>query len=416
MSFWSIFGNSSLAPPVVASLLRTVSVTGSSPGGMTVIAFGSTFPAVPFLTAVTVTSAKEGTIWRPTRPARGTVTDLFVVNFVPFGVLTTLPAGIVLVAVKSTLRNVTVPVAAVSSIRLPAVGNVSVISTGTSRRTAGTTALAVSTADASGLAVTVSGMGPIASCRGVTVISAAGRMKRAPMATTSSASTTAAAPTRTGVSTDMRPTAARAGRRPSVPRSVRGSGAGPGAEPVAPRAADPAPRTAPAGPATASAAPAAAPAAPAPPATAPAAAAGVGQTLAWVSSAAAARRARRLVLGGSGRLSPVGSTGATVGMTAGITASPASSAAAGGPARADSYSGTVANTGSPADAASARVAGSPATIDSLRLLMTASRDSSRKFIRDVEIREPYGTTRATLVESEERIREAADVISSSTSR
>ena len=58
------------------------------------------------------------------------------------------------------------------------------------------------------------------------------------------------------------------------------------------------------------------------------------------------------------------------------------------PAIAASHSATLANTGRPADAASARVAGSVATIDSRRLLTTASRDRRRKFIRDVAIREP----------------------------
>jgi hypothetical protein len=86
------------------------------------------------------------------------------------------------------------------------------------------------------------------------------------------------------------------------------------------------------------------------------------------------------------------------------------------PPRASSYSPTDAKTGNPADAASARVAASAATIDSRRLLTIASRDSSRKFIRDVAIRDPYGTTSATFVDVADRIRVAADVISSSTSR
>ena len=86
------------------------------------------------------------------------------------------------------------------------------------------------------------------------------------------------------------------------------------------------------------------------------------------------------------------------------------------PPAAASYSATDANTGNPADAARARVAASDATIDSRRLLTTASRDSSRKFIREVAIRDPYGITRATFVASELRIRAAAEVISSSTSR
>ena len=98
---------------------------------------------------------------------------------------------------------------------------------------------------------------------------------------------------------------------------------------------------------------------------------------------------------------------------AAASTAPASSA---GRAIAASYSGTVPKTGSPADAASERAAASPETIDSRRLLTTASRESSRKFIRDVAIRDPYGTTSATFVPGAFRIRDAADVISSSTSR
>ena len=81
-----------------------------------------------------------------------------------------------------------------------------------------------------------------------------------------------------------------------------------------------------------------------------------------------------------------------------------------------SYSATDAKTGSPADAASARVAGSPATIDSRLSWVSASRASSRKLIRDVATREPYGRTTAIRAASEPRMRAAADVISSSTSR
>ena len=58
------------------------------------------------------------------------------------------------------------------------------------------------------------------------------------------------------------------------------------------------------------------------------------------------------------------------------------------PAATASHSATLAKTGRPAEAASARVAGSVETIDRRRLLTTASRDRRRKFIRDVAIREP----------------------------
>ena len=46
----------------------------------------------------------------------------------------------------------------------------------------------------------------------------------------------------------------------------------------------------------------------------------------------------------------------------------------------------------------------------------ASRASSRKLIRDVATREPYGSTIATRRDSASRMRAAAEVISSSTSR
>ena len=81
-----------------------------------------------------------------------------------------------------------------------------------------------------------------------------------------------------------------------------------------------------------------------------------------------------------------------------------------------SYSATEANTGNPADAASARVAASAATIESRFSWVSASRDSSRKLMRDVATREPYGSTTATRRPSADRMRAAADVISSSISR
>ena len=81
-----------------------------------------------------------------------------------------------------------------------------------------------------------------------------------------------------------------------------------------------------------------------------------------------------------------------------------------------SYSPTEANTGRPADAASARAAASLATIERRFSWVRASRASSRKLIREVATREPCGRTTATRRPSTERIRAAADVISSSMSR
>ena len=86
------------------------------------------------------------------------------------------------------------------------------------------------------------------------------------------------------------------------------------------------------------------------------------------------------------------------------------------PSSDDSYSATVEKTGNPADAASARVAGSAATTERILPFVIASRASSRKLIRDVATREPYGNTTATRVASAARMRAAAEVISSSTSR
>jgi hypothetical protein len=100
----------------------------------------------------------------------------------------------------------------------------------------------------------------------------------------------------------------------------------------------------------------------------------------------------------------------------GVAEAPSDDDASDVPPAASSHSATLAKTGRPADAARARVAGSVATIDRRRLLTSASRDRRRKFIRDVAIREPYGTTSATFVASDPRMRAAAEVISSSTSR
>ena len=100
--------------------------------------------------------------------------------------------------------------------------------------------------------------------------------------------------------------------------------------------------------------------------------------------------------GGSG-----GAAGATVGSTmAAAAAAPAAGPATTGgssstPSSVDSYSATELKTGRPAEAASARVAGSAATIDTRLSWVRASRDSSRKLIRDVATREPYGRTTAS---------------------
>ena len=114
----------------------------------------------------------------------------------------------------------------------------------------------------------------------------------------------------------------------------------------------------------------------------------------------------------SGRL---GAAATTLAATTG-TAVAGRGSSSSAPAVADSYSATEAKTASPAEAARARVAGSPVTIDSRLSWVSASRDRSRKLIRDVATREPYGSTTAIRAASEARMRAAADVISSSTSR
>ncbi len=153
----------------------------------------------------------------------------------------------------------------------------------------------------------------------------------------------------------------------------------------------------------ASAAPAAPPVETAPtaadPATAPPAA------------AVAAPAFRRERLAGAPSVDACGSTTAGDGPT-----DDGGPTTAGGGAVAASNSATVAWTGSPADAAIARAAGSAATIDRTRFRSSASRASSRKLIRDVARREPGGRTSATFVSVAFRIRAAALVISSSTSR
>ena len=115
---------------------------------------------------------------------------------------------------------------------------------------------------------------------------------------------------------------------------------------------------------------------------------------------------------------PIAATPAAAAATvpAAITVPPPSPPPSSGSARAASYSPTDANTGMPADAASARADASGATMSSRVPLTIASRASSRKLIRDVATRDPNGTTSPTRVSAAARIRAAAEVISSSASR
>ena len=79
---------------------------------------------------MTFTLARAGKIVRPTSSARGTVSVAFVRKRMPDAVRTTLPAAIRLVLVGSRFSKRTVPVALVSSVRLPVAGNVSLTATG----------------------------------------------------------------------------------------------------------------------------------------------------------------------------------------------------------------------------------------------------------------------------------------------
>ena len=81
-----------------------------------------------------------------------------------------------------------------------------------------------------------------------------------------------------------------------------------------------------------------------------------------------------------------------------------------------SYSPTELKTGSPAEAARARVAASLAMIERRFSWVSASRASNRKLIRDVATRDPCGSTTAARRPSTVRMRAAAEVISSSMSR
>ena len=139
------------------------------------IVFGSTLPASPGFTAVTPTSASVGKTCNPTSRARPTVMVRSVRKRTPDWVLTTLPPAIVFDAVKSTLRNVTVPLACASSTRLPVVVNVSDTETGTSIRLAGTMPASGSVVAAFGSARTVREIGGIGSAFGVTLMLADGR-------------------------------------------------------------------------------------------------------------------------------------------------------------------------------------------------------------------------------------------------
>ena len=180
MSACTTRGNSSRLPPEVASGLVTSSVSGSSLRGMARIVFGSTLPDGPGRTAVTLTFAEAGKTCSPTSSARGTVTARSVRNRTPPSVLTMLPLGTVLVAVKSLLMKRTVPCAVASSTRVPVTSKVWLTSTGTSVLVAGTVFATGSGSVAVGLATIRNATGPMAVSRGAMTAVAVGRNRYAP--------------------------------------------------------------------------------------------------------------------------------------------------------------------------------------------------------------------------------------------
>ena len=176
-SFCVIRGKSVLVPPVVTSGLLTLRVIGSSPLGMIRIVFGSTLLSLPPSTAVTLTVAVEGMMVRPTRSARASLIVASVWKRMPPWVLTMLPAGTVLGLRKSRFSKRTIPVALVTSVRLPVAGNVPLALTSRGTFTAGTTKVVASGTDAVGSATTVNENGPRRSVFGVTAMVAEGRSR-----------------------------------------------------------------------------------------------------------------------------------------------------------------------------------------------------------------------------------------------
>src|SRR3954447_10385804 len=332
--------NASLRPPVVGSGLVTLRKSDDSLRGTTTIVLASTLPSGPPSTAVTLTLARAGKMVSPTSSARGTVTVTSVLNRMLFSVPTMLPDGIRFVLVGSRFSKRTVPVALVSCTRLPVAGKVSFTETGIVMFSAGTTGGSPPGAAAFGSATTVTWTGVIASGRGVTTILADGRRMYAPTAPTSMARARIAAPMSHGVRMRVPPRSLAPGR------AGRGSGARVISRETGAR------------------------------------------TVALESAvAAAATPAAAIGLTSVGGLLRTGSS-----RSAGVTA--AAGATAGPTPPAASYSATDAKTGSPADDASARVAGSADTIDSCFSCSVASRDRKRELIREVATREPYGRTTA----------------------
>ena len=342
-----------------------------------------TLPAGPGPTADTPTEADPGRkpCWNW---ARGTVTSWVVAKVIPLPVETFEPDGIETLFPVSLLLNRTVPVAAVLLTFLPVALKVPEALKSMVRIVAGTTPPTGSVDVAFGSARIESASGPTASSLGVITIVALGSRKTAIRPRTSPINTTVAAEAPIKAERcEVRPGPRTVGAAAPLERApIRPSGTA-GGPPGDPRPGDPGARGVAPAPAMA-------------PAPAPA-----------MAPASATLAAAALVDAPVDAPLDLGPTaGGTLVAAAGSWTTPWSA----------SNSATVAKTGRPAEAASARAAASVEMIDRARLRSSASRASSRKLIREVAMREPGGTTRPTRGSSDPRIRAAADVISSSTSR
>ena len=389
------FGNSSWVPPVVASGLTTLRAWGSSPLGTITIVFGSTLPAIPASTAVTPTVIRPGKTVRPTRSARGTVTVALVRNRTPALVLTMLPPGTMLVRRKSQVREA--DLAGRLGLLDPLPGRRERVGDRDLERDPRRPARRETWRPARsprGRRSTVRSSGGIGSGRGVTTIVADGSSTYAPTP-----------PTSTIEAEHRERHDERQPRRPP-PAGPRPAAAG---WAVRPSRADPAGRSN-----------------PRPPASAIRSAIRAAARDRVADRRPARRRRARARDRRPGCPRPLAWSGLRLGPASAPTSVRRRSARRrGGPSSPARPRGPRATTRTPRPTRrpAARPTppapaspGPPATIDSRFSLLSASRDRSRKLIRDVATREPYGRTRATRRASLERIRAAADVISSSTSR
>ncbi len=341
---------------MVACSFETVVRLGFSPFGTTTIDRAGTFPDSPGTTASTPTFLVDGITTKApsTIPtsAGGSSTVERVRNSIPDAVLTIDPAGIVFELPVLRLENVTVPVAGVSSTFRPVAGNVDEVSTSNRNGVAGTRRLAGSGCVMPRCAATLKWSGPMTSLAGTRVTVALGSWVNANAPPTTSATMTTAIPA-------IRPL-----------RLARWR---------------------------------------------------AGPTRGTIGGSCGRRIAAMRIVGSSGAAGgPSGGFGrvrlAAVGSESSESAPEPDAGPTSGAAPPRSKAATETCVANPADAASARAEASFVTTSSRLLRLSASRARSRKLIRDVASREPSGRTRAIRSSGSARIRAAADVISSSTSR